>query len=127
MCGRASCAHLQVDLPAATLLAQADRDLYRAAMQAALRRCSGLSLVEDSAEDLLLLDEGRVGGVRTGSGRTLRARAVVLTTGTLLPPAVSAASSLMMAAETTTFPVWSTDAPIHAPATESERPTASAK
>eukprot|EP00312_Isochrysidales_sp_CCMP1244_P030017 CAMPEP_0202779584 /NCGR_PEP_ID=MMETSP1388-20130828/57024_1 /ASSEMBLY_ACC=CAM_ASM_000864 /TAXON_ID=37098 /ORGANISM="Isochrysis sp, Strain CCMP1244" /LENGTH=179 /DNA_ID=CAMNT_0049448923 /DNA_START=89 /DNA_END=625 /DNA_ORIENTATION=- len=56
---------------------QADRDLYRAAMQAALRRCSGLSLVEDSAEDLLLLDEGGVGGVRTGSGRTLRARAIV--------------------------------------------------
>merc|ERR1719364_96570 len=42
---------------------------------------------------------------------------IILTT-----PAVSAASSLMMAAETTTFPVWSTDAPIHAPATASERP-----
>ena len=65
-------------------------------MQAALRRCSGLSIVEDSAEDLLLLDEGGVGGVRTGSGRTLRARAVVLTTGTLLPPAVSAASRLRL-------------------------------
>ena len=63
--------------------AQADRKLYRTAMQEAIRRIAHLAVVEDGAEDLILTD-GRVAGVRTGSGRELAAGAVVLTTGTFL-------------------------------------------
>ena len=63
--------------------AQADRKLYRQAMQAALAATPGLDILEAAAEDLIL-EEGRVAGVRTGQGEELRAGAVVLTTGTFL-------------------------------------------
>jgi len=63
--------------------AQADRKLYRQAMQAALAATDGLDILEDAAEDLVL-EGGRVAGVVTAGGRTLTCRAVVLTTGTFL-------------------------------------------
>jgi tRNA uridine 5-carboxymethylaminomethyl modification enzyme len=63
--------------------AQADRKLYRAAMQAAIRATAGLTVIEAAVEDLVV-DGGRVSGVVTGDGRTLRAGAIVLTTGTFL-------------------------------------------
>jgi tRNA uridine 5-carboxymethylaminomethyl modification enzyme len=63
--------------------AQADRKLYAAAMQAAIRETPGLSVVEGEADDLIL-EHGRVTAVRLTDGRELRAGAVVLTTGTFL-------------------------------------------
>ena len=63
--------------------AQIDRKLYRHAMQAALAEQESLDLVADAAEDLLV-EHGRVAGVVGGSGRSYRAGAVVLTTGTFL-------------------------------------------
>ena len=63
--------------------AQADRKLYRQAMQAAIRAADRLEVIEGSVDDLLL-DSGAAGGVRLGDGRELRAGAVVLTTGTFL-------------------------------------------
>ncbi len=63
--------------------AQADRKLYRQAMQAALAGIDGLDILEAAAEDLIL-EKGRVCGVRTGQGAEIRAAAVVLTTGTFL-------------------------------------------
>ena len=63
--------------------AQADRKLYAAAMQAAIRETEGLSVVEGEADELIVA-EGRVTGVRLADGRTLRAGAVVVTTGTFL-------------------------------------------
>ncbi len=63
--------------------AQADRKLYRAAMQAAIRATAGLAVIEAAVEDLLV-DGGRAAGVVTGDGRSIRAGAVVLTTGTFL-------------------------------------------
>ncbi|MCB1515745.1 MAG: tRNA uridine-5-carboxymethylaminomethyl(34) synthesis enzyme MnmG, partial [Hyphomicrobiaceae bacterium] len=62
---------------------QADRKLYRKAMQAALAAQERLDVVEGGVEDLLL-DNGRVTGVVLGDGRRLAAAAVVLTTGTFL-------------------------------------------
>jgi tRNA uridine 5-carboxymethylaminomethyl modification enzyme len=62
---------------------QIDRRLYREAMQAELAATPNLTLVEGTAEGLHKVD-GRVAGVVTGDGRTLMARAVVLTTGTFL-------------------------------------------
>ena len=62
---------------------QADRKLYREAMQAAIAATPNLSVIEGSADDLIVAD-GRVAGVRLGHGLTLRAGAVVLTTGTFL-------------------------------------------
>lgn len=63
--------------------AQADRKLYAAAMQAAIRETEGLSVVEGEAEELIVV-EGRVTGLRLADGRELRAGAVVVTTGTFL-------------------------------------------
>ncbi len=64
--------------------AQADRKLYRQAMQALLREQRSLELSATSAEDLLLDGAGHVAGVVTASGEEIRAGAVVITTGTFL-------------------------------------------
>jgi tRNA uridine 5-carboxymethylaminomethyl modification enzyme len=68
---------------------QADRDQYRACMLEALRdegNCPGLEIVEDGAEDLLVsgADSEQIEGVVTSTGRVLRAKSVVITTGTFL-------------------------------------------
>ena len=63
--------------------AQADRKLYRKAMQSALANQSYLTIVEGAAFGLVI-DQGRVVGVSTEDGREYRAGAVVLTTGTFL-------------------------------------------
>jgi tRNA uridine 5-carboxymethylaminomethyl modification enzyme len=63
--------------------AQADRKLYRTAMQGAIREMSGLEVIEGSVSDLLV-EAGTCGGVALGDGRTVSAGAVVLTTGTFL-------------------------------------------
>jgi tRNA uridine 5-carboxymethylaminomethyl modification enzyme len=63
--------------------AQADRKLYAAAMQAAIRALPNLTVIEAEADDLLVHD-GRAAGVILGDGRKLAAGAVVLTTGTFL-------------------------------------------
>jgi tRNA uridine 5-carboxymethylaminomethyl modification enzyme len=63
--------------------AQADRKLYAAAMQQAIRQTANLTVIEGEVDDLLV--EGRVSsGVRLVDGRSLAAGAVVLTTGTFL-------------------------------------------
>jgi tRNA uridine 5-carboxymethylaminomethyl modification enzyme len=62
--------------------AQADRKLYAAAIQAAIRSTANLTVIEGEADDLL--GDGRVTGVRLMDGRTFGAGAVVLTTGTFL-------------------------------------------
>ena len=63
--------------------AQADRKLYAAAMQEALRQTPNLTVLEGEADDLTLVD-GRVAEVRLVDGRTFAVGAVVLTTGTFL-------------------------------------------
>ena len=63
---------------------QADRRLYREAMQAAIRAQSGLEVIEGDVADLTLDDANRVTGIVLGDGRTMSCRAVVLTTGTFL-------------------------------------------
>ncbi|MDE2285301.1 MAG: tRNA uridine-5-carboxymethylaminomethyl(34) synthesis enzyme MnmG [Hyphomicrobiales bacterium] len=62
--------------------AQADRKLYAAAMQSALRCTANLTQIEGEVEDLLVAD--RVSGVVLQDGRRIGAAAVVLTTGTFL-------------------------------------------
>ena len=64
--------------------AQADRKLYKQAMQAILAEQENLTIVAGGAEDLIIGDDGRVSGVVTGSGETIGTGAVVLTTGTFL-------------------------------------------
>ncbi|MFY9761911.1 MAG: tRNA uridine-5-carboxymethylaminomethyl(34) synthesis enzyme MnmG [Xanthobacteraceae bacterium] len=62
--------------------AQADRKLYAAAMQQAIRQTVNLTVIEGEVDDLL--GEDRVEGVRLADGREFAASAVVLTTGTFL-------------------------------------------
>jgi len=67
--------------------AQADRKLYRRAMQETLADQAGLDIRAGGVEDLLLVGDGgnrRVGGVILADGATVRASRVVLTTGTFL-------------------------------------------
>ncbi len=67
--------------------AQADRKLYRKAMQAAISAIPGLEVIEAAVEDLTVDGGPRervVSGVLTTDGRHLAAGAVVLTTGTFL-------------------------------------------
>jgi tRNA uridine 5-carboxymethylaminomethyl modification enzyme len=63
--------------------AQADRKLYRAAMQTAIRETAGLEVVEGEAAELEV-ENGTVRGVVLADGRQLSCAAVVLTTGTFL-------------------------------------------
>src|SRR5512136_3260322 len=63
--------------------AQADRKLYRQAMQAAIRAMPSLDVIEAAVEDLIV-EQGGVAGIVTADGRNIRAGAVVLTTGTFL-------------------------------------------
>jgi tRNA uridine 5-carboxymethylaminomethyl modification enzyme len=62
---------------------QADRQLYREAVQDILGEYPNLSLIEDGVEDLIV-ENNRVAGVIGQSGRSWRAGAVVVTTGTFL-------------------------------------------
>ena len=64
--------------------AQADRALYRAAVQKLLNEQENLEIREGAAADLVLDREGRVAGLLTEAGEPLAAGAVVLTTGTFL-------------------------------------------
>ena len=63
--------------------AQADRKLYRGAMQAAIAETANLTVVEGEADDLEVSD-GRVVAVRLGDGRRIGCGAVVICTGTFL-------------------------------------------
>ena len=65
--------------------AQADRKLYREAVQALLSEESNLEIIDGLVDDLILAsDQSRVKGVRLADGRELSASAIVLTTGTFL-------------------------------------------
>ena len=63
--------------------AQADRKLYRAAMQAAIAEQENLQIVETAVEDLIVEDD-QIRGVVTANGDLIHAAAVVMTTGTFL-------------------------------------------
>ncbi len=63
--------------------AQADRKLYREAMQAALQAQTHLEIIEGEVDDLIVTD-GAVSGVALLDGRKFSTQGVVLTTGTFL-------------------------------------------
>jgi tRNA uridine 5-carboxymethylaminomethyl modification enzyme len=63
--------------------AQADRKLYRQAMQAAILAQPNLTVMEGEVDDLIVT-EGRIAGAVLLDGRRFAAKAVVLTTGTFL-------------------------------------------
>jgi tRNA uridine 5-carboxymethylaminomethyl modification enzyme len=63
--------------------AQADRVLYRQAIRRTLENQPGLSIFQQSVEDLIV-EEDEVRGVVTGLGLRFHASAVVLTVGTFL-------------------------------------------
>jgi tRNA uridine 5-carboxymethylaminomethyl modification enzyme len=63
--------------------AQADRKLYARAMQQAISETADLTVIEAEADDLVL-EGGRIGGLKLTDQRAIRAGAVVLTTGTFL-------------------------------------------
>ncbi len=64
--------------------AQADRKLYRQAVQDLLAEQPGLTIQAGSVEDILLDSSGRTSGVVTADGCEIPAGAVIVTTGTFL-------------------------------------------
>lgn len=63
--------------------AQADRKLYKAAMQAEISSAANLVVIEGEADDIEVV-EGRLSAVLMADGQRLTCGAVVLTTGTFL-------------------------------------------
>ncbi len=63
--------------------AQADRKLYAAAMQRAIRETSNLTAIEAEADELVV-ENGCISGLKLADGRLISTGAVVLTTGTFL-------------------------------------------
>jgi len=63
--------------------AQIDRALYAAAVQAEIRATPNLIVIEGEA-DTLLLEGGRITGLKLADGRDFACAAVVITTGTFL-------------------------------------------
>ncbi|UFZ02183.1 tRNA uridine-5-carboxymethylaminomethyl(34) synthesis enzyme MnmG [Bradyrhizobium ontarionense] len=63
--------------------AQADRKLYAAAMQAAIRETGNLEVIEGEA-DALIVSDGRIAGLKLADSRAFGCGAVVITTGTFL-------------------------------------------
>lgn len=63
--------------------AQADRKLYREAMQAAIVAQKNLDVIEGEVDDIVVTN-GHVSGVILLDGRSIATKAVVLTTGTFL-------------------------------------------
>ena len=64
--------------------AQADRKLYREAVQSLLAEQENLTMLEASVEDIVLDDNNAVCGIKLATGETVNVGAVVLTTGTFL-------------------------------------------
>ena len=62
--------------------AQIDRDMYKTNMLTTIEAIEGLSIHEDSAEDLLLdSSDQQVLGIVTGRGDVIQAKNIVITTG----------------------------------------------
>ena len=64
--------------------AQADRKLYRHAVQAILAEQPNLTIQAGGAEDIALDASGRIRAIRTAAGETIECAAAVITTGTFL-------------------------------------------
>ncbi len=64
--------------------AQCDKRLYQQGIRWDLEREPGLSLLQETIDDVIVEPGGRAAGVRASSGVEHRARAVILTTGTFL-------------------------------------------
>ena len=63
---------------------QADRKLFRQAVQALVAEQKNLTVVQGGAADLIQGNDGHISGLTTEDGRSFYARAVVITTGTFL-------------------------------------------
>ena len=63
---------------------QADRRLYKAAVQGMIAAQAGLDVIEAEVTDLALDQEGRISGVVFADGSEVSSRQVVLTSGTFL-------------------------------------------
>ncbi len=63
--------------------AQADRKLYREAVQELIKAQENLDLIEAGVDDLII-EDNKIAGIITESGDTIHGKSVVLTTGTFL-------------------------------------------
>jgi tRNA uridine 5-carboxymethylaminomethyl modification enzyme len=73
--------------------AQADRQLYRKAVQSLLAEQPGLVIREGSADGIELGPDGRIAALVCGNGERIACRSLVLTTGTFLRGVIHVGSS----------------------------------
>lgn len=66
-----------------SLRAQVDKNKYHRSMQETLLNQENLTLVEDEASEILV-EDGKVSGVKTASGKEYKAKVVVIATGVYL-------------------------------------------
>ena len=66
-----------------SLRAQADKEKYHLEMLSTLRSQENLELIEDEVTELVV-EEGRISGVKTANGEAFNCRAVIICTGTFL-------------------------------------------
>ncbi|MGN1258819.1 MAG: tRNA uridine-5-carboxymethylaminomethyl(34) synthesis enzyme MnmG [Christensenellales bacterium] len=66
-----------------SLRAQVDKNKYHSSMQETLLNQENLTLVEDEASEILV-EDGKVSGVKTASGKEYKAKVVVIATGVYL-------------------------------------------
>ncbi len=77
--------------------AQADRSLYRRAMQDLLAETTGLEIAEAAVDDVLVDASGQIAGVACADGRGIRAGAVVITAGTFLRGVIHLGGRMILA------------------------------
>lgn len=86
-----------------SLRAQADRALYKSAIREALEEQPGLDIKQATVESLVV-EDGKIRGVRTGIGVFYGARAVIVTTGTFLKGLMHVGLESMPAGRAGDFP-----------------------
>lgn len=76
---------------------QADRTLYRSAIQGLVAAMTDLSTIEASVADIVIGKTGKIEGIRCLSGDLIRCSALILTTGTFLDGVIHIGTSRQQA------------------------------
>jgi len=63
---------------------QNDRDLYSVIAKQYIQSCENITLIQDTVDELIRDNNGKISGVKTSLGNNINCRAVIITSGTFL-------------------------------------------
>jgi tRNA uridine 5-carboxymethylaminomethyl modification enzyme len=63
---------------------QNDRDLYSVIAKQYIENCPNITLIQDTVDELVRNDEGKISGIKTTLGYDISCKAVIITSGTFL-------------------------------------------